>query len=69
METDKTILIRFIDGEILTIHDTDGYEYKFTSNLYLIRKQEYNIMINAKVVKYLGYENHIMEGIINETNN
>ena len=69
MKTDKTILIKFIDGEILTIHDTDGYEHKSNSNLYLIRKQEYNIMINAKVVKYLGYENHIMEGVNIETNN
>lgn len=61
METDKTLLIKFIDGEILTIHNVDGYEHKSNSNLYLIQKQEHNIMINNKVVKYLGYRDHIME--------
>ena len=63
METDKTVLIKFIDGEILTIHDTNGYEHKSNSNLYLIQKQGHNIMINNKVVKYLGYENYLMEGV------
>ena len=61
METDKTLLIKFIDGEILTIHNVDGYEHKSNSNIYLIQKQGYNIMINDKVVKYLGYRDYIME--------
>ena len=58
-----TLLIKFIDGEILTIHDVDSYVYKPASNVFLIQKQEDNIMINDKAVKYLGYESHIMEGV------
>ena len=61
METDKTLLIKFIDGEILIIHKVDDYVLKPNSNIYLIQKQEQNIMINNEMVKYLGYRDHIME--------
>ena len=64
MEADKTVLIKFIDGEILTIHNVDEYEHKSSSNIYLIQKQGHNIMINNKTVKYLGYRDHIMEGVL-----
>lgn len=53
------VLIKFIDGEILTIHDVDRYEYKSSSNVFLIQKQGNFIMINDKTVKYLGYKDFI----------
>ena len=54
------VLIKFIDGEILTIHDVDRYEYKSSSNVFLIQKQGNFIMINDKTVKYLGYKDFIL---------
>lgn len=49
-----TVIIKFIDGEILTIEKVVKYELLDDDSAYLIEKNGYRAFFNSKYVKYIG---------------
>lgn len=54
MATTNTIVVKFVDGEVLYLDGVTNYLYNYEMGYFVIEKNGYKQFVPAKNVKYIG---------------